>query len=138
MKTMMIMLSLCFCVGWSGLTDDVTVFTVYADEEPWQDTTVSVKPGDIIRITAKGIWTSGSWTGNADGDILSGRGCGDYVMPDHYAYSLIGRIDDHVFYIGKETFINVQTTGTLELSMNDVPTKFGDNSGSLDVRFEIL
>ena len=108
---------------------------------PWSAsvTTFTVEEGDRVLIHAEGEWRSGSWTGGADGDIPSGPQGGGYIMPDAYAYSLIGRIDDgEPFYIGSAYRGYAESSGTLYLGMNDVPGIYGDNSGVVSVKVGLV
>ena len=106
--------------------------------QPWYDTTVSVGAGDALSITASGMWTSGEWTGTADGyGTQAGGGC--YLAPNEVPYALIGRIGQGVpFFVGASHMQIAQEAGTLQLSMNDCPNIFWDNSGALDVTITVL
>ncbi len=97
-------------------------------------TTAVLTPGAAfsIEVDSTQHWTSGSWTGTADGDIPQ---WGDYTLPGATAYSLIGRIgsDGEPFFIGTRYEGVAASNGVLELAMNDVPGEYRDNRGDLTV-----
>ena len=85
-----------------------------------------------IEVDSAQHWTSGSWTGTADGDSPQ---WGDYTLPGATAYSLIGRIgsDGEPFFVGTRYEGVAASAGVLEFAMNDVPGNFRDNRGDLAV-----
>ncbi len=104
---------------------------------PWSyQTPFTVNPGDQISIEASGSWTTGSWTGGPQGTSeWSSGGC---LLPSANAYSLIARIDDGTpFYVGTSFSGIASSGGVIQLSMNDVPGVFWDNSGSLSATIAV-
>ena len=114
---------------------DVTETVVVKSQEEWSTaTTLVLTPGTAftIEVDPAQRWTSGTWTGTADGDMPQG---GDYTLPGATAYSLIGRIgnDGEPFFVGTSYEGVAGSDGALELGMNDVPGEFRDNRGDLTV-----
>ena len=99
-------------------------------------TGVDVAVGQTLYITPSGVWTSGSWTGDANGDTTVPLPGGGYIVPDANAFSLIGKIGaaGTPFFVGANYSAPVSVSGRLYLGMNDeFPDGFGDNSGALTV-----
>lgn len=99
----------------------------------WCDTGVVVEPHTIIVIRP----LDGRWS-NAGDPTLGGEGYvgtryPGTVMEDADLASLIGRVGERSFRIGRGTRFAAVERGTLYLSINDVPGTFGDNQGALDV-----
>jgi len=136
MKTMMILLCLCFSIAWAPLSDQVLTAQCHADGDYWQGTSITVQAGDVIRICANGTWISGKWKGDANGRLRE-PGYPDFRLPGAPCYSLIGQIGSQTFFVGTNNFIRVETGGELKLCMNDVPGIYWDNSGTLNVSFEV-
>jgi hypothetical protein len=112
----------------------VETVTVPSNLEWSAATSHALTPGTAftIEVDQSQKWTSGSWTGTADGDIPQ---WGDYSLPGAKAYSLIGRIgsDGEPFFIGTRYEGVAAAGGALELAMNDVPGTYWDNRGKLTV-----
>jgi hypothetical protein len=99
----------------------------------WCDTGFVVSPHSIIVIRP----LDGRWS-NAGEPALGGEGFAGTryagtVMEDADLASLIGRVGERSFRIGRGTRYGGAEQGTLHLSINDVPGTFGDNQGYLDV-----
>jgi len=115
----------------SDVTESVTV----PSRGEWSAvTTLVLTPGTAftVEVDPTQRWTSGAWTGTADGDRPQG---GDYALPGAAAYSLIGRIgsDGEPFFVGTGYEGVAASDGVLHLAMNDVPGEYGDNRGDLTV-----
>ena len=111
-------------------------FHVAADVEPWQGTSLHFEAGDRLVFEARGRWSSGNWTGGPEGDsAIAGNG---YLVPGAHAYSLVGKLGDQAFEIGRGGTFVAQQAGELMLSMNDVPGVFWDNSGSVQVTIALV
>jgi hypothetical protein len=99
----------------------------------WANWGVNLLGGQDYAISASGSWTTGAWTGGAEGDTNCSA-AGSYLLLGTNCYSLIGKIDTNApFFIGTGTSGTAPSPGVVSLSMNDVPGIFWDNSGSLDV-----
>lgn len=98
----------------------------------WGTTSYTLEVGQKLVIKAEGTWTTGSWTGDADGYGSSGGG--NHILPNDSAYGLIARIGNGTpFFVGSEYIGVASAAGPLRLGMNDVPGIFWDNSGALTV-----
>lgn len=95
---------------------------------------VVLEPGTTFTIDVDTAerWSSGSWSGTADGDTPQ---WGGYALPGARAYSLIGRFgpDGSPFFIGSRYEGTAPANGALMLAMNDVPGSYWDNRGELTV-----
>ena len=108
---------------------------------PWSvDTGVSLTVGQEFKVMAKGMWTSGAWTGGPNGQPSQPPTSGAFLLPHSIPYALIGKIGDGpAFFIGEHYAGSPSGQGALMLSMNDAPPyadidPYGDNEGSLTVR----
>jgi hypothetical protein len=112
----------------------VETVKVPSNEEWSAATTHPLAPGTACtrEVEPAGQWTSGSWTGGADGDVPQ---WGDYPLPGAKACSLIGRLgpDGEPFFIGTRYEGVADRGGVLEFAMNDVPGTRWDNRGELTV-----
>ena len=102
--------------------------------EPWIDTGIDVRAGQMIYFTATGEvrWGPNRRDGAA-GERNSPRNV-NRPMPDRPAAALIGRVgtQDEFFFIGDQVGpFRVRTSGRLYLGVND--DVFTDNTGSLRV-----
>lgn len=98
----------------------------------WFNSGLTLASGQSFNITASGSWMTDSMTYGADGMVIVGTG--GYLLPTAPAYSLIGKMGSGApFFIGSSYHETADVSGTLFLSMNDVPSEFGNNSGSLSV-----
>ncbi len=113
-----------------------STFEVAADRV-WQDTGVSVKPGDILTIE----YVSGTWAPWAGGAYdASGTGVISYCDCNVLQYvshaSLIGKIgDSDPFSVGSYYSHAVAESGPLDLQINDAVLR--DNSGSIAVKISV-
>ena len=105
----------------------------------WFDSGVNLAAGQRLRLTASGQWSNGGaqpqmvgpggWpTVNLSGSIAPG-------LP--FA-ALVGRVGDKVFLVGTDTVVRPGVGGRLYLSMNDIASGFGDNTGTLRVTIAVL
>jgi hypothetical protein len=92
------------------------------------------------------IWLSGEWSANpAWGELFNGNGNPaypqakpGYAMPGVPEGSLVGMVNNQVFFIGNRGVVPQNLTGTLQLSINDdLDGRYGpgytDNIGELKV-----
>jgi hypothetical protein len=102
--------------------------------EPWTDTGIDVRPGQLIYFTATG---EVRWGPNRRDDAAGERNSprnAQRPMPDRPAAALIGRVGerDEFFFIGAEAGpFRTRSAGRLYLGIND--DVFTDNTGSLRV-----
>ncbi len=100
----------------------------------WQDTHIDLKKGWVISID----YVSGKWTYNKDkikpfdalGSATSciGKDCCEPLASSPKG-SLLGKVENSVFYIGKGGKYNINTEGRLYLRMNDCDDQLSDNDG---------
>ena len=108
-----------------------------AANQVWQDTGVSVKPGDILTIEyVSGQWAP--WPGGAYD--ASGTGVVSYCDCNVMQYvshaSLIGKIGDgDPFSVGSYYSHAVTQSGPLDLQINDAVLR--DNAGSITVKISV-
>ncbi len=111
-------------------------FEVVANQV-WQDTGVSVKPGDTLTI----VYVSGKWAPWPGGAYdASGTGVISYCDCNVLQYvshaSLIGKIgDSDPFPVGSYYSHAVTQSGPLSLQINDAVLR--DNSGSITVKVSV-
>lgn len=110
-------------------------------QEPWTDTGIDVRNGDLLRIRAEGTIVlsennAGSDRANAAG-AFTGRRAQGSLIPTAPAGALIARIGDGpVFLIGSEEWSQrVTRSGRLFLGVND--DHLADNRGELRVQLSI-
>lgn len=115
-----------------------TTETVQANVQ-WHTTTVQVAAGQTIIIEASGTWSHGVEGVCCGPNPYDANGYHDKFdasafLPDQRVGALIGRIGRRrPFFIGTRLEFVSSVSGILELSMNDIPGGFSDNSGSLQV-----
>lgn len=120
-----------------GLLCDCGVeFSVPANSDPASnqyDTGLDLVSGADYQITATGTWSNGVSSYTADGD--TGVTYPHYTSPTADAFSLIYRIGTSGAwtFAGTDLTFTAGSSGRLYLCMNDDPTAYGDNSGSLAV-----
>jgi hypothetical protein len=118
-----------------GLSSRDRMISVPA-RQPWTDTGIDLKAGDVVRFTAEGTvaWGPGREDGPA-GEINSPID-DRRPVPARPAGALVGRIgtsSSDVFFIGGDGgSFRIRTSGRLYLGVND--HNHGDNSGSFEVR----
>jgi hypothetical protein len=101
-------------------------------DQMWIPTGIELTKGQRMTISAQGTWSNaGAPDKNPDGYV-------NYKYPgtilaDADLASLIGRVEDSIFPIGKRSENASPGTGELFLSINDTPDSFGDNQGLLRV-----
>lgn len=109
---------------------------------PGNNTGVAVTSGDVLTLTATGLWRYGPPPVypevDADGDSLAPAPAGSPIVGNP-----LGQLCARVGTTGAWTAIGVSggftaaATGDLYLILNDVTTSYGDNSGELDVRIAL-
>ncbi len=77
-------------------------------------------------------WSSGDWSGGAEGDTTQVAGP-EFLLPGVAPYCLIGKVGESgaPFYVGSCMEFTPVVDGVLYLGMNDTPDGFDDNSGWL-------
>jgi hypothetical protein len=114
-----------------GTTDSVAI-TVLGTDNP-KLTGINVASGDSITYSATGSWKA-SPIGGSSGPNGSGTAAGTRIEPPANVMLLIGKIGDgEYFSIGASSTSAANASGELQLLANDLPTAYGDNSGSVDV-----
>lgn len=103
----------------------------------WVDTGVLLKEGEPFSIEADGTWS------NSGHPAIGPEGFKDFVYPGtiHTSASLgslVGRVGDIVFAVGKSFSGSTRGTGKLYLAMNDTPESFADNQGKLRVKIHTM
>jgi hypothetical protein len=97
----------------------------------WCDTGIEVRRGQTVIIVTQGRWSHGGRPGmDAAGGERRAEGA---LSSDAPLGALLGRIGEYVFPIGAGGTMTMRTSGTLHLSINDVPGEIGDNQGFVDV-----
>ncbi|MEM7504823.1 MAG: hypothetical protein AAF417_22525, partial [Pseudomonadota bacterium] len=107
-------------------------------ELPWQDMGILVEDNTQITINV----TAGTWThwqgtrpynnGNGEGGSCGFSTCTE-PMPFFSKGALIGRVGDQIFGIGNGKTIDITSTGSLYLRINDANNGLFDNDGILTV-----
>ncbi len=101
---------------------------------PWQDTAVTLSPGDEFFLDARGTWTGG--VGLSCGPAGSTAPGGGLIPVRGPALSLVGKIGEGApFVVGDQYLGRAQQGGNLYLGMND--WSFFDNSGELAVEIHV-
>ncbi len=106
----------------------------------WNDTGIDIQAGETYLITVKGgYWKSNPYweadLGNGNGHYNAGP---SYLLPGKPQGSLIGRVGSGpVFYIGNSGKTPENSSGRLQVTVNDEPVGFGDNHGWLELEFNI-
>ncbi len=102
----------------------------------WQGTGISVSPGEVLHIS----YLSGLWVGRI-GDPFHGPegptydaypGGKNYPLPGVVEDCLVGRINQSVFYVGRQLRMPIREAGVLELTINDIGHY--DNRGQITMR----
>lgn len=97
----------------------------------WTDSGWSVTAGDFLTVDAQGLWSNGGEQRGPDG--FEGYLHPATVVADAPLASLVGRIGDQVFAIGRHREFAAPGTGRLELAINDDFATLADNQGSVRV-----
>ena len=104
----------------------------------WMSTGVFLHQGDIVRVTAEGTWF------NYPGSVKSPEGgpqrmpWGSRVLLTAPLAALVGRIGQNSpFLLGLSRTFEANADGNLELTCNDVPGWFDDNTGQVRVRIAV-
>lgn len=108
----------------------------------WNNTGVYKPKGVALQVSyVSGKWRSnpywGPTDGGGDGRYIAG---GSYLRPGAPEGCLVGKIGGNnsgggssTFALGNHGYVPPQLEGLLWLSVNDEPSGFGDNSGSIRV-----
>lgn len=108
--------------------------TVVPATAVWLASSVNVKAGDKLDISATGLWAHGVTThyGPDGTNFLAGAGS---WLPSANLGALIGRIDNNTpFLIGSSTSMVAQQNGILQFMMNDAIDRSDDNEGEVTVK----
>ncbi len=126
----------------------VAVVQVVANKA-WQASGVEIHAGDRIVVEyVSGLWTSWASTlapfpaGGPSihyvyGEIIAPSSCRE-PMPTHQSGALMGRIGKDLLGISSRLAFTSQSTGTLELRINDADDALYDNEGWGQVRLTVL
>ncbi len=111
---------------------DLNQMKIFAYRD-WQSTGVTVNPGDVVNIRARGRWlyTPNEWHSPAGHPRF--RAPQFYPLPGVPGGALIGKIGDNgkPFYVGANISIQSQASGQLYLRIDD--DILSDNEGEVDV-----
>src|ERR1044072_1324085 len=99
--------------------------------EMWFDTGIILNKGAQLSIRASGEWSDGGvplrfWGPNGTGDPWPGT-----ILPAANLDALVGKIGTSKFLIGDSFSGHALQSGTLQLSINDVPYRLATNKGSM-------
>ena len=99
--------------------------------EMWFDTGIVLNKGAQLNIRASGEWSDGGvplrfWGANGTGDPWPGT-----ILPAANLDALVGKIGTSKFLVGDSFSGRALQSGTLQLSINDVPDSFATNKGSM-------
>jgi len=123
----------------TALSSVSLLMDVYADQE-WQNTGVSIATGQkfTVQYLSGQIHDDGIpiYDGNGLGPEWGEAGCCAF-MPHEWKSSLIGRVGRRTFFIGNGDSFLADTSGVLELRVNDCNDGLSDNDGSLRVRIAL-
>ena len=105
--------------------------------QSWQDVYAFVYPGDQLEFMATGTWSHNP----TDPQFSNHYGPGGVnvfdpaaILPSAPLGSLVGRIGDHPpFLIGEHLMMTSEYRGKLQVSMNDIPDQFSNNTGLVGV-----
>jgi hypothetical protein len=108
---------------------------------------VELQAGDSVVVEyVSGVWNNGTRQDGFDGDGPPDRYvCAEYMnasdcvepVPDFQAGALVGRVGRQLLAIGNRLSFVVETSGHLELRMNDGDPGLNDNQGSIVVRVTV-
>lgn len=101
-------------------------------QEKWLDTGITLSKGQRLTIEASGQWCNGGADPLVDPDGLDHTHPGILLGSANLA-TLIGKIGDSTFAVGRNYSGSSPNSGKLFLSMNDLPDGFSDNSGAISV-----
>lgn len=108
--------------------------TVVPATAVWLASSVNVKAGDKLDITATGLWAHGVTTHYGPDGTNSLAGAGSW-LPSANLGALIGRIDNNTpFLVGSSTSMVAQQNGILQFMMNDGIGRSDDNEGEVTVK----
>lgn len=142
---------------WNGepqATRLTSIQHVYAELQEGVDTNISLKPGQVLRISARGVISfdggnhftnpDGFWC-NRDGQpVVNEKGYNVYMTESNTLLERtrypgivgalvgwIGEFEDGVpFLVGRSRELRVDRAGMLHLAVNDVKRTYGDNHDS--------
>jgi len=105
--------------------------------QPWVDTGIRVNAGDQVTFRVTGQVGTAQGVPAVGPEGRTGEKSDKYPLPSMQVGALIGRIDNgQPFSIGsQQTPIQMQSTGTLQLGIND--DFFGDNTGAFSVSIQV-
>jgi hypothetical protein len=109
----------------------------------WQSANIFIEAEQLTEISASGLWSHGQEGVCCGPNPYAADGYHNKydsyaLLPGERVGALIGRIGNgSPFYIGVSHTFRSPNSGLLQLSMNDVPGSFGDNSGALTVNIRM-
>jgi hypothetical protein len=113
----------------------------------WQQTGISVRPGDSVTIeVVGGTWSEQPGQTSANPGTGWSYVCTDYLsasrclepIPDFWKGALIGRVGGSLFGIGNKATITAAESGVLFLRINDEDVALTDNAGTLTVKITVV
>ena len=101
--------------------------------EMWFDTGITLTKGAQLSIRASGQWSDGGvplrfWGPSGTGDPWPGT-----IVPTANLDALVGKVGMTKFLVGDSYSGHAPESGTLHLSINDIPDSFSTNKGSMRV-----
>lgn len=134
-----------FLISSSLFAAEITLpsgeFSVAAtDENPAAQLTNKTSVCVALEISASGNWSFGTVAGtgpwNANGDTSKWEGPLRWKnLPAGSLVAMINGDANSPALIGVKSVVNLSPNDTLTLLMNDEPKVYGDNSGSLDIKW---
>lgn len=98
----------------------------------WLDTGVALQAGQQFRVQASGLWSNTGPPAKGPNGFI-GFSHPSSLLPTANFASLIGRVGGVMFPVGESFEGPSPGSGTLFLSINDLPNTFADNQGTLAV-----
>lgn len=135
--------------GWAQVQETVPAYmSAYSDDSGGYWTGFYVYPGQLLDVSAAGVWySSAGATGSGPGGV-AGTEWQNTVLPSAKVGELIARVgswdsysfgsDRHWFAVGaSSTGHIVQSQGELVLAMNDYVGAYYDNSGGVSAQYSV-
>ncbi|NBE96571.1 hypothetical protein FE391_00020 [Nonomuraea sp. KC401] len=115
-----------------------------SSERGWQHAGVYVEPGDWVRVR----YLAGRWSVDSGKfRYVSSAGYPRHIDRHIYAPckvlknqpqgSMIARINDDIYRIGRSRWIQARQAGFLQLRINDADACLGDNDGAVRVKLTV-
>ncbi|MGQ9496008.1 MAG: hypothetical protein ACUVRY_07125 [Thermoanaerobaculaceae bacterium] len=120
-----------------GAKEPKTVRITVPCSKTWTETSVKVRPGQSITVTAEGQLHAGDFTLGPEGTTAHPEWAAYSLVPDWPHLALIGKLgeDGEPFLIGTAYSGTVVRGGVLYLGINDLDAE--NNAGTFQVTVEI-